>query len=291
MTRAPNRRRAGRLPDFIGVGQPRSGTSWLDSVLRGHAGLPRAVKEVDFFVKNYARGIEWYMSYFADCDPGLPAGEICPSYLGSDQARARIAEHIPNCRIICTFRDPVQLLYSFWKLARRSAWTDSDFESYVPQQWAAGGGGLRGWRDTFGRDHVLVQLYDDLEADPQSFIDRVCEFVGIDRIVIAGSHSATERVNSFSQLPRSHYLARKGRKLRDWLQRREHFSAMSLLGRARVWQFLFDGGAEFPPLDPAVEDRVRRRMLPQIEALEQEIGRDLSAWKQNARRKSNLARP
>lgn len=269
----------GRLPDFLGVGQPRTATSWLDSVLRGSVGLPREVKEVDFFVKHYARGIEWYKSYFADCDPRLPAGEICPSYLGSDAARERIATHIPDCRIICTFRDPVQVLFSFWKLARRNAWTDRDFESYSPENWQTGGKGLRGWRETFGRDRVLALVYDDLVADPQSYLDRVCDFIGIRRIAIAGSTSATERLNSFRHLPRSHYLARKGRKLRDWLNTRERFGTIELLRRAGVWQLCFEGGPEFPALDAATEARVRRRLLPQIEALERELERDLSSWK------------
>jgi hypothetical protein len=268
----------GRLPDFLGVGQPRSGTSWLDSILRGYVGLPRHVKEVDFFVKNYARGIEWYKSYFAECDPQLPAGEICPSYLGSNEARERIALHIPRCRIICTYRDPVQVLFSFWKLARRNAWTASDFESYVPANWATGGG-LSGWRETFGRDNVLAQLYDDLIEDPQNYLDRICDFIRIERIPIRGTASATDRVNSFGRLPRSDYLARKGRKLRDWLNAGERFRTIELLRRAGIWHLCFEGGPEFPRLDPATEARVRRRLLPQIEAFEQVIGRDLSAWK------------
>jgi Sulfotransferase domain len=268
-----------RLPDFIGVGLPRTGTSWLDAILRGHVGLPRNIKEVDFFVKNYARGIEWYKSYFSECDPRFPVGEICPSYLGSDEARERIARHIPHCRIICTFRDPVHILFSFWKLARRNAWTDSDFESYVPADWATGGQGLRGWRETFGTDHVLAQLYEDLLEDPQGYLDRVCDFIGINRIAIAGSLSATERINSFSHLPRRYYLARKGRKLRDWLRTRERFRTIDLLKSVGVWRLCFEGGPPFPTLDPATETRVRRRLLPAIEALEKVIGRDLSAWK------------
>jgi len=274
--------RPSRLPDFLGVGQPRTGTSWLDATLRGHVGLPRNVKEVDFFVKNYARGIEWYQNYFTECDQRLPAGEICPSYLGSDEARERIALHIPQCRIICTFRDPVQVLFSFWKLARRNAWTDADFESYVPANWSTGGQGLRGWRDRFGSDQVLAQLYDDLLADPQSYLDRVCDFIGIKRIPITGSLSATERVNSFGHLPRSHYLARKGRKLRDRLNARERFGTIELLRRAGVWRLCFEGGPPFPALDAGTEARVRRRLLPQIEAFEKVIGRDLSAWKSPA---------
>lgn len=268
-----------RLPDFLGVGQPRTATSWLDTVLRGHVGLPRDVKEIDFFVKNYARGIAWYANYFTECDPNLPAGEICPSYLGSNEARERIAMHLPNCRIICTFRDPVQVLFSFWKLARRNAWTNADFESYTPAGWQTGGKGLAGWRATFGHDNVLALIYDDLETDPQSYLDRVCTFIGIKPIAISGSAIARQKVNSFERMPRSHARARKGRKLRDWLQRGEHYGAINLLTRAGFWRLCFDGGPAFPVLDSATEARIRKRLLPSIEALEKALDRDLTRWK------------
>jgi hypothetical protein len=138
----------GRLPDFLGVGPPRTATSWLDAVLRGHVGLPREVKEVDFFVENYARGIEWYKSYFRDCDANLPIGEICPSYYSSI-GRERIALHIPRCRIICTFRDPVERRYSFYKLALRNAWTVDDFETWVAKNPVYNDSGLKPWFETF----------------------------------------------------------------------------------------------------------------------------------------------
>jgi LPS sulfotransferase NodH len=267
------------LPDFLGVGQPRTGTSWLDTVLRGHAGLPRDVKEVDFFVKNYSRGLDWYMDYFADCDPWLPAGEICPSYFGSVAARERIAEQVPQARIICTFRDPVQVMFSFWKLARRNAWTTSDFTSWTPDSWQTVSQSLRAWFDAFGRERVLTLVYDDLAANPQAYLDRVCDFIGIEPIRITGSAIATQHINSFSRQPRSAYLARKARKLRDRLQRGEHFRLIKMLTRAGVWRFCFDGGEKFPALDPAVEQPLRDRLRPQIEELEDLIGRDLSLWK------------
>src|SRR5260370_2519663 len=37
-----------RLPDFIGVGPPRTGTTWLDQGLRGHVGLPGGLKATLF---------------------------------------------------------------------------------------------------------------------------------------------------------------------------------------------------------------------------------------------------
>ncbi|HZP44902.1 MAG TPA: sulfotransferase [Candidatus Binataceae bacterium] len=270
---------SGRLPDFLGVGPPRTGTTWLDMVLRGHVGLPRAVKEVDFFVKHYARGIDWYRRYFADCDPGLPAGEICPSYYGSDAARARIAEHIPRCRIICTFRDPIQVLFSFWKLARRNAWTQLDFAAYARKGWETRGEGLAGWIATFGRDRVLTLIYDELTQDPQRYLDRVCDFLGVARIQLADPALLRVRVNGFSRQPRSAYLARKGRKLRDRLQSREHYGLINLLTRAGFWRLCFDGGPAFPPLDPALEAELRVKFRPQVEMLERLTGYDLGAWK------------
>lgn len=267
----------GRLPDFLGVGPPRAATSWLDAVLRGHVGLPREIKEVDFFIENYARGIDWYMSYFRDCEPGLPAGEICPSYY-SPLGRERIALHIPHCRIICTFRDPVEWRYSFYKLALRNAWTGDDFETWVAKNPVHAHSGLKAWFDTFGRDRVLVLIHDDLEADAQSYLDCVCDFIGIVRIAIAKSPVAGRRVNTFSAPPRNQRLARRARKLRDWLKAREAYGAINLLGRAGVWRYCFEGGEEFAPLSHEVEARLRDRFRPEVEALAELIGRDLSAW-------------
>jgi len=268
---------AGRLPDFLGVGPPRAATSWLDAVLRGHVGLPRGIKEVDFFIENYARGIEWYKSYFRDCDATLPAGEICPSYY-SAIARERIALHIPHCRIICTFRDPVEWRYSFYKLALRNAWTRDDFEAWVMKNPTNNEGGLKAWFDTFGRENVLVLIHDDLEADAQSYLDSVCGFIGIEAFALTKSPVGDRRVNTFIAPPRNQRLARRARKLRDWLKAREAYGAINLLGRAGVWRYCFEGGDEFAPIDPAFEARLRERFRPEVETLEQLISRDLSAW-------------
>jgi hypothetical protein len=271
--------KGGRLPDFLGLGPPRSATSWLDAVLRGHVGLPREIKEVDFFVKNYGRGVEWYKSYFADCDPALPAGEICPSYFGSDQARARIAGHIPHCRVICSFRDPVEMVYSMYKLARRNVWTRGDFESYIPEGWDRQAVKLKAWQETLGRARVLVCFYDDLEADPQKYLDPICDFIGIGRIPIGKSTLATRRINTFSREPKNPALARRARKIRDWLEAREAYRTIGLLTRAGFWRFCFERGAAFQPLDPEIEARLRERFRPGIEELEELTGRDLTAWK------------
>jgi hypothetical protein len=280
----------GRLPDFLGVGPPRTATSWLDAVLRGHAAMPRDIKEVDFFVKNYARGIGWYKTYFRDADPALPAGEICPSYFGPPVARERVKLHLPNCRIICTIRDPVESLYSSYRLSLRNVWTRTDIETFAASGWGSRrAAALREWREMFGADNVLACIYDDLEANSQRYLDPICDFIGITRIDLAGHELASRRVNTFKQLPRNRWIARKARKLRDRLMEREAYGVIDLLRRAGVWRFCFERGEELAPLSAAVEQRLRERCKPDIEELEGLIGRDLSIWKQPSAERSRSA--
>jgi Sulfotransferase domain len=272
-----------QLPNFIAVGVGRSGTTWLHEVLVGHVGLPYGVKETDFFLRNYGNGIDWYKSFFRHCAPGQPIIEICPTYFSSAEARQRMKLHIPDCRIICTFREPVERAYSHYKLMRHNVWTRASFEEVVGRSREIAemnryAFNLRGWQKIFGRDNVLICLYDDLEYDPQGYLDTVCNFLGIPRFPLTRS-IASARLNSFPTAPRNRRLAQNARHVRDWLRSRRAYWLDRLLEQAGVWRFCFDGGEIFPPLEPELERRLKQRFLPEVEALEELIGRDLSAWK------------
>ena len=47
--------RWGILPDFIGIGPARTGTTWLHEKLLEHVDLPRNIKETKYFERNHAR--------------------------------------------------------------------------------------------------------------------------------------------------------------------------------------------------------------------------------------------
>jgi hypothetical protein len=126
---------------------------------------------------------------------------------------------------------------------------------------------------------VLVCLYDDLEASPQTFLDSICDFLGAARIKVEGAAIASERVNTVTRAPRSRKLAQNARNARDWMGRHRWHRTVELLEHAGVWKFCFGGGEEFAPLDPEVDARLREHFRPEVEALERLIGRDLSTWK------------
>ena len=280
----PQQAAGARLPDFIAIGPPRTGTTWLYRALGGHVGLPRETKETDFFSDHYDKGIEWYLEFFRDCAPGLPMGEISPNYFAAPEAPERIARHIPQCRIICTLRDPVDRLYSFYRLMRHNGWTRATIEEVAEGTTPAAEASryvhyLARWRERFGAERVLVALYDDLERTPQAFLDAICGFIGIASIPLAGSPLLGKRVNRVTHGPRIALLAQQAWRLRRWLEAHNAGAAITMLRKAGVWRFSFRGGGEFGPLDPALDRRMRERFRPEIEALEKMIGRDLSAWK------------
>jgi LPS sulfotransferase NodH len=272
-----------RLPDFIAVGPQRTGTTWLHKVLAGHVGLP-STKETDFFLKNFERGCDWYLAFFEACPSAAPMGEIDPNYFGASVARERIAAMLPQCKIVVSLRDPTERAWSSYRTMRRDAWTRAGFEdtvmrSEIIRESSRYAFHLANWQRDFGLDQVLACLYDDLEADPQAYLDRICEFIGAPQVTVSGTAAATERVNTVVEAPRSRKLAQSARDLRDWLAMHRWNRTSHALERLGVWRFAFAGGEEFGAIDPAAEARLREYFLPEVEELEALIGRDLDAWK------------
>ena len=275
---------APRLPDFIAIGPPRTGTTWLYRTLSGRVGLPRDTKETDFFSDHYGRGIHWYLDFFRDCPADLPIGEISPNYFAALEAPDRIAAHVRDCRIVCTLRDPVDRLYSFYRLMRHNGWTRASMEEIASGSSLATEAShyahyLRRWRERFGTERVMVAFYEDLENTPQQFLDSICGFLGIKRIDLDGSPLLGKRVNSVTRGPRVALLAEKAWRLRRWLEARNAAASIAALRKIGVWRFSFRGGGEFGPLDPKIEQQLRERFRPEVDALEEMLERDLSDWK------------
>ena len=275
-----------RWPDFIHVGPPRTGTTWLHEVLIGHCGLP-SVKETHFFDSEYSRGADWYLGLFQNPDPARAMGEIAPTYFSNRVARERIKQHIPDSKIICTFRDPTERLYSLYRLARKKRlpvydtfekyWraivdSGSDVATYATQ--------LRRWQNAFGDDNVLVLFYDDLAADPQGYLDRVCDFIKIPRVSVNQSAVGDAPVFTAPTAAKSNTLARRTVETIHWIGKHGGGKLVQLGKGSRFRKTIRDlFVVDFETLDSASADELRELTLPETEALERITGRDLSKWK------------
>jgi len=275
--------RWGLLPDVLGIGPARTGTTWLHEKLSGPVDLPRGIKETKFFERYHARGVEWYASLFQHCKGDRPIAEICP-YLAGPQAPEWIAEVIPNSKFIVTLRDPVDRMYSHYKMMRGYAFTRRPVEEALKaDRFLAQGSlyarNLERWFAVFPRSNFLITLYEDLRSGPQAYLDCISEFIGIKRVSLAEQKEPRYVIHSFDRAPRSFKLAQNARHLRIMLREQDWNRTANLLARMGVWGWCAGGGPKFPPLTPEQDARFRELYLPEIEALERLLGRDLSAWK------------
>ena len=126
MTSAP----AGRWPQFLGLGVQKGGTTTLQRLLEQHpqVWLPPE-KELQFFSLHYARGPQWYASCFAKAPAGQCCGDITPYYLFHPEAPRRIAELLPEARLIVLLRDPVERSLSQYFHSRRLGLEPLDLEA------------------------------------------------------------------------------------------------------------------------------------------------------------------
>lgn len=282
-----------RLPDFIGVGSIRTGTTWLHQQLKGEVGLP-LVKETHFFNRYYGRGLSWYSSLFRDAPAGQLVGEFCPTYFPLNSARDRIARDLPSCKVIVTLRDPVERAHSQYKMLRHDGYLPAvSFQDAIKINpgiinYSRYATHLSKWLEGRNRHDLLVCLYDDLLSDEQAYLDGVCNFIGIGRVQTRRFDN--KAINAFETEPKNALLARLAVITKQALQSHDYFRTDACLNQLGFFEFCRGRGKKFLPLDSEETDRLREELLPEIEALEKLIGRDLDSWKIPHGSRSSLKR-
>jgi hypothetical protein len=138
---------------------------------------------------------------------------------------------------------------------------------------------LKAWQQTFGKENVRVLLYDDLNENPQFFVDQLTDFIGISRFRLAPSQ--TSHVHSSEPLtqPRSYYRTRSAGFLADWFKAHRFDRLVAAAKRSPLKTWFLGGGANFTEMDPEVVSNLYEQCRPEVEELENMLGRDLGPWK------------
>lgn len=109
-----------RLPDFLGIGTQKGGTTYLHGLLQQHPQVFLAhPKELHFFSLHHQLGLEWYANHFAEAKARQCCGEITPYYLFHPLAAELIHAAIPDVKLIVLLRDPVERALSQYFHSRR----------------------------------------------------------------------------------------------------------------------------------------------------------------------------
>jgi hypothetical protein len=190
------------LPDFVIIGAMKSATTslfrWLDEQPETCMAHP---KETRFFSDLWSNGPEWYAERFGVAEPGQLLGDASQNYTSpgfAGIAAQRMAELIPDARLIYIVRHPVERIRSHYRheVQRRRELRTLVEAISQPRNPYVGHSSyatcLQPYVDRFPRERLLVVRFEDLVNPPASAWTKVLEFLSLtDRPLPAGSYNVT----------------------------------------------------------------------------------------------------
>ncbi len=208
------------LPDFLIIGAQRCGTTSLYNYLGQNPAVGPLVLEkgAHYFSTNYDKSLGWYRSHFpmrwraaAEHRRGRPfvTGEGSPYYVFHPLAPQRVAETVPEVKLLLMLRDPVERAYSQYRhevgrgfehlptfeeaidaepgrLAgqRERILEDPGYRSFEHQHYSYLARGryleqILAWQALFPPERMLILRSEDFFSDPESSYAKVLVFLGL----------------------------------------------------------------------------------------------------------------
>ncbi len=280
------------MPNFLGVGFFRCGTTWLHDLLDAHpdAYVPWAFKELHYFYpQNITRGRAWYESFFPgpeQADRYAALGEIGPGYYRFDCIDRIAAE--PGLgesgRFLFMIRNPADMVYSDYRMRVRHEANPRPIEealdlSALPPSETTFAPFIQQWRERFGPNRVLVTVLEDVREHPRRERERIATFLGLDPARFPEGAGETPR--NESGVARHARAFRMAQLVNVWLVRRGLHKVSGLL-RASGLKKLFGVGRgvdRVPPFSDAARRQIASAVEPDVRALEDLLDIDLDSWR------------
>ena len=229
------------IPNFLAIGAPKCGTTWLSEVLRKHPDVFIAHgKELVYFAseKKFSNGDEWYLDFFTDVSNQSAVGEISVSYMGAGKVAAeRIYKFNQDMKLIAILRDPVRRAYSHhrWlmQLGKEKSKSfldalqkdpnivrDSSYFRNLEPYWAL-----------FPKENILILKFEDIKNNGMELQRRVFEFLGVEANFDSG---LTKKVVGKTINPKSRMLENLRIKTHTFVRKNNLSFLISLFKRSRL---------------------------------------------------------
>ena len=278
--------------DFIGVGVPKSATTWLYECLLEHPDIRGPVRkihrELNFFNLHYTRGYAWYHKQF-EFGP-WKIGEYSPSYFRDNCVPERIYRYNPNVKLLLALRNPIDRAFSHHKhLVQRNRipkgfynfWDGLEQNpTYIEQGKYASL--LERYLEFFDHSQIFIVLFDDICSEPIVVLRNLFSFLGVNATF---QPSLIEKKTNVAHMHRSLMLHRfietTSRGVRHFLGESflEAVKATKIPTLIRRYNEVRIDERIVPPLSKDERKRLHDMFAEQNERLGALIGRDLSCWK------------
>lgn len=280
------------LPNFLGIGAMRSGTSWLYEQLRAHKDVyMSAQKQLNFFIAFYDYGIEWYCKYFPSEKEAIKykvIGEITPTYMAHPDVASRIHHYIPDCRFIVMLRNPTDRAYSEYTKTLRNWNFQGTFDDLVERHEDILARGyyakqLERYFQFFPRNQFLILIFENTMSNPRAALEKLARFFEIDPSGF-NLNRMQKKINA-SYLPRTPRLYSSAALARRYFAKNNmgYIDTMAArIGLKQVARYIFrfrGPRSELPKLDGKTRVRLNNLYSQEIRNLEKLLDEDLSIWK------------
>lgn len=282
--------------DFVGIGTPKSGTTWLAKCLSEHPEINFSTKkELNFFntwfpfyVKkapsNCGKEIEWLERQFTPSSKKRKQGTFSTNTFFDPEAPERIHKYNPNIKLIIILRNPAERLYSHYLHAKVNHELPS-FNDVIKNQQTFVKSNLYAYHMKrylryFDKTQILTLIYADISKNPKKIIENVYAFLGVDPTFIPPS--LNKHVNTTG--PK---FARK--KILQIKQAMEQYAfgkrIITIAKHTGIWVPMrrlilkATGKNVYSPIPRKDREYLNRIYATDIAQLEGMLGRDLSFWR------------
>ena len=274
------------LPGFLGIGVPRAGTTWLNTLLASHPDVytPALRDEINFFDHYFERGLDWYEGLFPppeNAEKYRAIGEITPQYYLCEECPERIFNVLPRSKLIVMLRHPVNRAYSQYGLfvqRRNFRGTFEDFVAARPRALEKGfyNRYLKRYLRYFDRSRILALVFEDAVTDIFKTQKSLAGFLEIAAEKFPPS-AGSRKVNpssapTFQSI--SGFAASIGRQLRRWNLE----PVVDLVMRTSILKIL-GKGKPLPPLEEELRRQLSQQYWDEFDELERDWQIDLSSWR------------
>lgn len=289
------------LPTFAVIGAAKAGTTALYWYLDEHPQIAMSpLKETNFFAYGTdehgrllygdpdlhrfpVRSIEEYEGLFPSDGRHRAIGEASPIYIECPQAAERIATTVPEMRIICGLREPVDRAYSDYLMYLRSRGLrfDPDRDLTPSAAWARPDSHwmrigryhemLTPYFERFPHDRIHVFLFDDFTRSPAGVAADIYAFVGAD----PGFSPDLDTPHNVGGVPANMLVERllTNKAVRRVVEPLVPTGAVNAIRRFRTRNL-----QKPPPMPPALHEELQAPFLDDIRKTSDLIGQSLDRW-------------
>ena len=271
--------------DFVFIGPGRSGTTFVDSVIRQdpRIALPRNIKETNFFLEcDAAADAKFWRYYDRDCEIFERRGEVANMYFYTPAAAENLASMGEQLTLHSILRNPFDRLVSSLRF-RLSAGEITQYRTFEETlrrhpdlvEQSAYYTMLAPYVSRFG-DRLKVYVFEDITSNPEEMVGQFYANIGLRTPDTIPTRTAKLNI---ARAPRSRALIRASRLLADKLR---SLGLLSLLGQIKtnrlVARLLYSNEQVQIEIDDWPEEVVER-LNDEIDQLSAMMGRNFSDWK------------